>query len=319
MITKEFIQEKLNLLELKEVETLNFLAKHNRASELGHPCLRYLYLMRTMTAEQSLRLWKLFKVGREYEEVVIKKLLQVLPIKAFQRPIEHQELQIAGVLDVLLETNEPLEIKSCGKYSFQEILKYSENPKQLINAELLYRKYYFQVQTYLFLSDVEKGFLFVKDRESGNELLIEIVRDEEAINEVVEKAQRVNECLEKEFLPEGIFIKDICNHCYFYKDVCQKEFRGKKVQVVELSEGFLEKLERYYVLKDQMKEFEKLEKEIKETLKEWEDGVYVVAGKPFKIAVTEYSRMYLNLPEEVKKELEKQYGETRVYKRVEIK
>jgi hypothetical protein len=272
-----------------------------------------------MTAEQSLRLWRLFKVGREFEEVVIKKLLQILPVKAFQRPLENKDLQIAGVLDVLLESDEPIEIKSCNKYSFQEISKYSGNPKQLINAELLYRKYYFQVQTYLFLLDVEKGFLFVKDRESGNEMLIEIVRDEEAIKEVMEKAQGVNECLEKEKLPEGIFIKDICNHCYFYRDICQKELKGKKSQVVELSEGFLEKLEQYYILKDQMKEYERLEKEVKETLKEWEDGVYVVKGRPFKISVTEYSKMYLNLPEELKKDLEKQYGELRTYKRVEIK
>jgi len=319
MITKDFIQEKLKLLEAKELETINFLARSNRASELGHPCLRYLYLLRTLTTEQSLSLWRLFRVGREYEEVVVKKLLQVLPIKAFQRPIEHQELQIAGVLDVLLETNEPMEIKSCGKYSFQELIKYSENPRQMVNADILYRKYYFQVQTYLFLLDVEKGFLFVKDREKGNEMLIEIIRDEEAIKEVIEKAEKVNEYLEKQSLPQGIFVKDICNHCYFYKEICHKEMRQKQVSVIKISEEFQEKLDRYFVLKDQLKELEKLEKEIKEKLKEWEDGVYVIQGRSYKINITEYSRVYLNLPEDVKKELEKQYGEERTYKRIEIK
>ena len=320
MITKDFIQEKLNLLEAKDLETVNFLARHNRASEIGHPCLRYLYLLRTMSVEQSLKLWRLFKVGREFEEVIIKKLLQILPVKAFQRPVEDKELCLAGVLDVLLENDEPIEIKSCGKYSFSEIYKFSEKPVLLRQADILYRKYYFQVQSYLFMLDVEKGFLFVKDRESGNELLIEVVRDEEAIKEIKTKCEKINEAYEKQILPIGIFLKDVCSQCFFYKEICEKEFKkDKKVEVVNLSEDFLDKLDRYFVLKEQLKALEKLEKEIKEKIKSWEDGIYIINGRPYKINVTGFSRMYLNLPEDVKKELEKQYGEERVYKRIEIK
>ncbi|MGC8979573.1 hypothetical protein [Caldisericum sp.] len=320
ILTKDFIQDKLNLLEKKELEDVLLQARRNRASELGHPCLRYLYLLRTMPSEDIVKLQKLFRVGKFFEEIIVKRLIQILPVQAFQRPIEHKELQIAGVLDILLETKQPLEIKSCSYENFQEIQKYIDQPKSLKQADLLFRKYYFQVQTYLMLLNVEQGFLYVIDRQRGGETIIEITRDEPTIQEIIEKAERVNECVAKEVLPEGINQKNICSHCYFYKNICSKEFQNKKkVQVVNLSEDFIEKLDKYFVLQQQLKELKKLETEIKTKLHEWEDGIYTVKNRPYVINITEYERNCLELPEDLKQELMQQYGVKKLYKRIEIK
>ena len=320
ILTKDFIQDKLNLLEKKELEESMLLARRNRASELGHPCLRYLYLLRTMPSEDIVKLQKLFRVGKFFEEIIVKRLIQILPVQAFQRPIENKELQIAGVLDILLETKQPLEIKSCSYENFQEIQKYIDQPKILKQADLLFRKYYFQVQTYLMLLKVEQGFLYVIDRQRGGETIIEITRDEPTIQEIIEKAERVNECVAKEVLPEGINQKNICSHCYFYKKICSKEFQNKKkIQVVNLSEDFIEKMDKYFVLQQQFKELKKLETEIKTTLHEWEDGVYTIQNRPYVINITEYERSYLELPEDLKQELMQQYGVKKLYKRIEIK
>ncbi|MGC9090071.1 MAG: hypothetical protein ACP5IV_08025, partial [Caldisericia bacterium] len=121
-------------------------------------------------------------------------------------------------------------------------------------------------------------------------------------------------------LPEGINQKNICSHCYFYKKICSKEFQNKKkIQVVNLSEDFIEKMDKYFVLQQQFKELKKLETEIKTTLHEWEDGIYTIQNRPYVINITEYERSCLELPEDLKQELMQQYGVKKLYKRIEIK
>lgn len=294
---------------------VRIMNEHNNASDIGHPCLRYLVLKRTESIEQPEHVQKLFEVGKIFEEVVLKKLKQVYPIKKVQKKFFNKSLELSGVVDAILEDGTVLEIKSINSQEFKKINQGSFKHNHKL------RIYYYQLQSYLFLGKALRGLFYFINRETGEDKIFQFERDEETIEEIKVKCKKVNEHVRNGTLPDGLLVYDICKDCNFYPR-CKPEVEKGNGEIglkeVVLSPELQEKLDRYYILQEQLKELKKLEDEIKETLREFDPGVYVLPERKYYIAVKEFKRKVLELPEDLKKELEKQYATYKPYRVVKI-
>jgi predicted phage-related endonuclease len=292
-------QELKQLIELKDQET--YCPKHTPPTELWHPCERRLVLLR-QTPLPIKQAKKFFDVGNEFEEVALKRLLKVVPVKAYQMPIINEELDMKGVVDIVLETGDFIEIKStANEYVLDSFGIYESNQ--------LTKKYYYQVQAYILLLQREHGIFYVIDRRSGEDYFFDVEKDQAVIDEIKERAIHVKEHLQKGTLPKSIEQFDLCRACPFYFQ-CYPEEAKIAVRTVEVSPDFMKKLEIYYAIKSKLKQYEQLEKELKEELKEWDAGTYKIGDKIIKI--TEYQRAFYNIPDEIKK----QYVEYKPIKRI---
>ena len=291
-------QELKQLIDLQNQEF--YCPKHTPPTELWHPCERRLILMR-QTPIPIKQAKKYFDVGNEFEEVALKRLLKVVPVKAYQMPAFDEELDIRGIVDIVLENGDFIEIKSTANEQVLDSFGLYDNQ--------LTKKYYYQMQAYILLLKREHGVFYVIDRRTGEDHFFDVEKDQAVIEEIKERAIHVKEHLQKGTLPKPIEQYDLCRACLFYEQ-CYPEATKTSVKTVEVSPDFLKKLEIYYAIKAKLKQYEQLEKEIKEELKEWDAGTYRIGDKIIKI--TEYQRAFYNIPEEIKK----QYVEYTTVKRI---
>ena len=91
------------VLESKEREIKQWPVNSNRASQLGHECVRYHVYERTRWQEKSLHgvgLQMVFDMGREIEEIVLKELREAgFQIHEGQRAFSWPEYGITGSID----------------------------------------------------------------------------------------------------------------------------------------------------------------------------------------------------------------------------
>lgn len=293
-------QELKQLINLQDQET--YCPKHTPPTELWHPCERRLVLMR-QTPLPVRQAKKFFDVGNEFEEVALKRLLKVVPVKAYQLPVIDEELDIKGIIDIVLENGDFIEVKSTANEQVLDSFGLYDNQ--------LTKKYYYQMQAYILLLKKEHGVFYVIDRRTGEDHFFDVEKDQAVIEEIVERAIHVKEHLQKGTLPKTIEQYDLCRACPFYNQ-CYPEEAKFSVRTVEVSPGFMKKLEIYYAIKAKLKQYEQLEKELKEELKDWDAGTYKIGDKIIKI--TEYQRAFYNIPDEIKK----QYVEYKPLKRIHL-
>jgi len=291
-------QELKQLINLQDQET--YCPKHTPPTELWHPCERRLVLMR-QTPLPVKQAKKFFDVGNEFEEVALKRLLKVVPVKAYQLPVVDEELDIKGIVDIVLENGDFIEVKSTANEQVLDSFGLYDNQ--------LTKKYYYQMQAYILLLKREHGVFYVIDRRTGEDYFFDVEKDQVIIEEIIERAIHVKEHLQKGTLPKTIEQYDLCRACPFYSQ-CYPEDAKATVKIVEVSPDFMKKLEIYYAIKSKLKQYEQLEKELREELKEWDAGTYKIGDKIIKI--TEYQRAFYNIPEEIKK----QYVEYKPVKRI---
>lgn len=254
----------------------------NYASEVGHPCLRFLVLRRLKEVEVSKELQKVFELGLIFEQLVLENVKSYFLINEVQKKFTCEELQLSGVVDAIVNNCLVFEIKSFSNEAFKVVRGIKD-----INREYVYDRklqmYYYQLQSYFLLSGFDEGILFCINRESGDERFFHIKQSQEVIDRIVQKCKKVNSYVERSVeesklvLPEALKLYDVCRSCSFM-DVCREEVVQEDIvfKKIHLSQDLQEKLDRYYVLQEQLKELKKLEKEIKDILKEFENGVYVL-------------------------------------------
>jgi CRISPR/Cas system-associated exonuclease Cas4 (RecB family) len=291
-------QELKQLIELKNQEM--YCPRHTPPTELWHPCERRLILMRLIPLPIK-QAKKYFDVGNEFEEVALKRLLKFVPVKAYQMPVFDEELDIKGIVDIVLENGDFIEVKSTANEQVLESFNLYDNQ--------LTKKYYYQMQAYILLLKREHGVFYVIDRRTGEDYFFDVEKDLTVIEEIKERAIHVKEHIQQGTLPKPIEQYDLCKACPFYER-CYPEEVKSLVKTVEVSPDFMKKLEIYYAIKAKLRQYEQLEKEIKEELKNWDAGTYRIGDKIIKI--TEYQRAFYNIPEEIKK----QYVEYRPVKRI---
>jgi len=288
----------------------------NYASSAGHPCARKLVYDRLNWREKLLpepTKLLIFREGNLHEEAVLRLLSDVgLQIVETQRPFEWEQLQVRGRIDGRLKENGrliPVEIKSSNSYDFEAL----NTQEDLLNSSKWWvRGYLGQFQLYLLMANEPDGIMLIKDKQSGRIKQINIVLDYEYAEKIAKKLELVNDCVENKTYPERIIDRSVCQYCDF-RHICLPDEESEQIEITD-NEEILELLEERERLKDAAKDYEKVDKKLKDAyFKNMKDGTYLVDGK-FQVKISPYSRTIYSVPAEIKE----QYKESMEYNRIII-
>ena len=257
----------------------------NRASELGHPCLRYLVFLRTKWDQRSpysvgtlLR----FLEGQLHENAVIDLLRRAgFVIVEQQRTFYWEKYQISGHIDgkVMIEGKTyPLEIKSVSPFIWPKL----NSIEDMKRSKFMYiRKYPAQMMIYLLLDNSERGVMLLKNKSSGQLKEIWVDLDYDLAEEMVQKAEAVNRHIEEGTVPNPIeYDEEICGQCPFVH-ICMPDVFRHPIGISEDLE-LIEKLERWWELKPLAEEFRNLDADLSKAFEGVDRmliGDFLITGK----------------------------------------
>ncbi len=289
------------VLESKQGKIKQYPVNANRASELGHECLRYLVLNRTRWQEKTLhdvRLQMIFDMGRMVEDLVSQDLREAgFALIEQQRAFSWAKYQITGTIDCKIALDGqvyPVEIKSSAPHAFASINSAEDMRRHKYHYM---RKYPAQLTLYLLMDNKDKGLFLFKNKATGELKEIWMDLDYEFGESLIKKAEAINKHVTEGTLPEPIeYNEDICGDCG-YAHICMPNRIGKEVEISDNTE-LLELVMRYNTLKPGAKEFEEVDKRINELVKGREKilvGDWFIEGKW-------YDRTVYEIPDEVKQQ-----------------
>ena len=144
----------------------------NRASSIGHPCLRNLVYSRTRwneAAPLSRGTLEIFEEGNDQERLVNEWLLNIgFRLHNTDQSFPPNEWQLTGHIDGLLtdtETGEqvPVDIKSNHPNIYPTV-----NTVDDLDKKFWMKKWYYQFQAYLFLLDMPVFWILMKNKSMKN-------------------------------------------------------------------------------------------------------------------------------------------------------
>lgn len=277
------IIEKMNIYKGKKRR--NYPSKSNRASEVGHPCTRYLVWNRTKWKEKyihSTGLQYIFDEGVEHEKIIIRELQEAgLSLIENQRFFEWEKYNITGHLDFKIldgKTAIPVEFKSLNPYTWQSITSVNDLKK---NKSFFFRKYVDQLTLYLLMDEKELGMFLLKNKSTGKLKQIMMKLDYDYGEKIIQKVELINKHVDGNTDPEPIeWDERTCGNCGF-KHICCNEITGDELKFFD-DEEMEKKLDRYFELKNLTKAYKKIDDELKSELFEVNNvvcGNYKIDGK----------------------------------------
>jgi CRISPR/Cas system-associated exonuclease Cas4 (RecB family) len=273
------------ILEAKAAKIKQWPVTANRASELGHECLRYLVLNRTRWQEKTLhdaRLQMIFDMGRMVEDMVFQDLREAgFTIIEQQRPFSWQKYQITGTIDFKLAIDGhvyPTEVKSAAPHAFESI----NSVQDMLKHKWAYmRRYPAQLTLYLLMDNKDKGVFLFKNKSTGEVKEVWLDLDYDFGESLIKKAEAVNKHVAEETLPDPMeYNEDICQDCGFVH-ICLPDRIGKEVEISDNTE-LLELVMRYHTLKPGAKEYDDVNDRINKLVEGREKilvGDYFIEGK----------------------------------------
>lgn len=265
--------------------------RSNRASQLGHPCERYLVYMRTAWDKQELppvELEYIFNGGRVIEKHIALDYLDRAGFNPTNqgRDFEYKKFGITGHIDCYIEnvdTDNPrqqfaCEIKGISPYEFPKI----DSAEDMTHSKKVWmRGYPAQLQLYLLMGNKEYGCFLLINKLTYEPKEIWMAIDYQFCEELVKKAERINHHVSNNTLPERTEELDICMKCAF-KHLCLPDLKNAEgIQIIDDKEIDLS-LERYYELKPLVKEYEELDSTLKKQFEGRNNlciGDWLITGK----------------------------------------
>lgn len=239
----------------------------NWVSDLGHPCLRYLYYCRTEWNRKSAptpRLQSIFLEGAEQELVVIRTLLG-LGFKLMEQEAAYQipDYNISGKIDGFISNHDQkvgFEIKSISPYLFDSV---NSIDNLIQSRHYWHRNYYPQACLYMAMTRQSEWVFIFKNKNALEIKLIPCSFNIDIYNELLEKASTVNDAVKDKAPPERINDIKICDECDF-NHICEPDIVYGSEGIEFLDDEELElKLRRYFEIKETIPEYEKIKEEVR--------------------------------------------------------
>jgi len=190
-----------------------------RASEIGHPCERYIVLSITNWEDRKPHgadTQNVFDLGNAIEVEAIRRIKETgLEVLTARRNFKIENPLITGREDIMLQDPEtgalyPCEIKGFAPLTFDSVNSVDD---MLRHRRYYVRKYPAQLQMYLFHHNKEKGFFILFNKITGRIKVIEVALDYEYTEGLLKKAERVYSHIEAKTLPAGTDDTTICEDC----------------------------------------------------------------------------------------------------------
>jgi hypothetical protein len=276
----------------------------NRASEAGHPCVRFLVLSRIATHLKTLHdvgLQRIFDLGNVVEDAVIRELEDAgLRIVEQQRGYEWKKFQLSGRIDAKIGINGsflPLEIKSSSPNVFRAVVDMA--PSDMLKSKYPWiRKYPAQLLLYCLMEGAEAGVMLFFNKTTGEKCqkLFILGSDMMAYAEtILKKLELVNEWVAKNDAPPAERIAD-CEGCGFAKTSCfVGQDYGPGFELMMDAAEVEAKLERRESLAPAAKEYDEIDEELKAQFR----GKSAIVGA-FKIESKPYEKTKYDWPDELK-------------------
>jgi len=273
------------VLEAKQAKIKQWPVNSNRASELGHECLRYLVLNRTRWQEKVLhgaRLQMIFDMGKWVEEAVYQDLREAgVVVVEQQRPFSWAAYQITGSIDCKLAVNGcvyPCEIKSAAPAAFDSIHSIEDMRR---HKWAYMRRYPAQLTLYLLLDGKDQGLFLFKNKSTGELREIWMDMDYAFAETLIQKAEAINAHVAGGTVPDPMEYDDrVCSECA-YAHICLPDRMGTEVEITD-NEELLELLAEYETLKPGAKRYKEVDERITDLVKGREKvlaGDWFVQGK----------------------------------------
>jgi CRISPR/Cas system-associated exonuclease Cas4 (RecB family) len=285
------------------------------ASQLGwvQDCPRRLCLMRMCpdkAKDFDEKTKARFQEGKKHESL-IRADLEGAGIKLVHPGrLTWPALELTGELDDLVEVGGkqyPIDYKTCSSAMFSKVQRAQSKDDLLRSPFIWIRHYPAQLQAYMLMTQKMPSVLFFKDKESGQRHLMDVELDPAYASSLLDGLRYVNECVKKEDPPKAE-MKEACEACGFYDFDFPDVERGAAAGQLEViaEETWLMKLKEYQMMLDQgvakaVKDFEKLDKEIKEEFR----GRRVLVGAHL-IESKVYFTTFFDIPADEKMKYQKQ-------------
>lgn len=268
MITAENIYKQVR----KEVESRIKVYPCNnlRASNIGHPCERYLYLLIRHWDEQTphdFGLQNIFDLGNSIEEYTITKLKAAgfEVITPTQRSWKVENPLITGREDIRIKDPEdgqfyPVEIKGLSPFEWERLNCVEDF---YVSKKYYVRAYPSQLLVYMWRFEKEKGFFILTNKLTGELKPIEVPFDWERADALLKKGERIYNALydsSSGIMPEPCQDISVCEDCKL-RHICTVEHEHMEV---EIDSGELENLiQRKEELAASYREYNDINEQIK--------------------------------------------------------
>lgn len=264
------------IMQLRQSQIKSFPHRTNRASEIGHPCLRYLVLNRTSwdkVEPHGPHLQGIFNDGHAHEKQVIIELLSA-GVEIFEQQLSLEdeailkEANISGHIDFKVKENDnlavPVDVKSASQYSYDSVNSYSD----MVNSEKIWvMKYPGQLQIYMLATNSPHGYFLYKNKNNSQMKEIKVELDFSYAEELIQKGHKIEAHLKAGTLPDRIpYSQSACDGCK-HVTTCNPEIPENYSLYFLDKPEFLEKVRRWEAIEATGQEYNKLNKEIKDHLK----------------------------------------------------
>lgn len=192
-----------------------------RASNLGHPCERYLYLLIKHWDEQKphdVGLQNICDLGNTLEEHTIKNIkeagFEVVTPTVRSWKIDVKGGIITGREDIRLKDENgellPVEIKGISPFEYEKLNKVDDFLK---SKRAYIQGYPAQLFVYMLKFGKERGFFALTNKLTGETKFIEVPLDYDYGEKMLSKAERIYAALEAETPPEPCEDISVCENC----------------------------------------------------------------------------------------------------------
>ena len=286
-MTATEINEKIFKAKQKKIQV--YPVNNLRASSIGHPCERFLYLQIKNWEEQKphdVGLQNIFDLGNALEEHTINNIkeagFEVVTPTVRSWKVEVKGGIITGREDIRIKDENgeliPVEIKGLSPFEFDKLNTIEDFFK---SKKAYIRGYPAQLFIYMLKFGKEIGFFALTNKLTGETKFIEVHLDYDYGEKMLSKAERVYKALAENTPPEACDDVSVCENCSL-AHICG-ECRRVPADI-DLDEELDELINRKQELAAAKKEYDKVDAEIKAKVGEREKvitGEYLIERKSF--------------------------------------
>lgn len=290
------INERLFKAKADKIKT--YPCRNLRASNIGHPCERYLFLLLTKWEEQKphdVGLQNVFDLGNTLEAHTIENIKEAgyEVITPTQRSWKIDKPFITGREDIRIKDEHgellPVEIKGL---SPQEFAKLNSVEDFLNSTKPWIRGYPAQLYVYLYHFEKEHGFFAITNKLTGETKFIDVPFDYDYADAMLKKAERIYEAVQSGIAPDACDDMSLCENCSL-QHVCGSV---KRVPAdFELDDELDNLIEKKQALAAAKREYEDIDKEIKQRIGERQK---VITGN-YVIVRSEFRKKAFSVPESI--------------------
>lgn len=260
-----------------------------RASSIGHPCERFLYLQIKHWEEikpHDVGLQSIFNLGNALEEHTINNIkeagFEIITPTQRSWQVDVRGGVITGREDIRIKDEKgellPVEIKGISPFEFDKLNSVDDFLK---SKKTWIQGYPAQLFIYMLKFGKEKGFFALTNKLTGETKFVEVPLDYDYGEKILSKAERIYEHLNSNTPPPACDDIAYCENCPL-AHICG-ECRRKPTDI-DIDDELDELINRKQALAEAKKEYEEVDKQIKAKIGEREKvitGQYLIERKSF--------------------------------------